>query len=341
MQDTPIDNDVTVEELENRASLWWPDFLAEKQSSTSVLPKLLETQDKFLNILSLCGDSPEQVFDLVEAAELPANVFVKHLVVLADYGGEPISRLNNQIDDLFPKGEMRYTWKGEDYEYEFKEIPTKGLGNRKLDIDSSSLTEPVEMDDIKRDIIMVLLHGASSNGNEDASPLEKCTVGQLMGSEDELEEFVRQRYIEVSRITGGARANDLGHIAEDYVRDYLEENLPSDYNFQTSIPGVTQNDGRTPIRFDIVIEHQNTHIALEVSFQVTTNSTIERKSGQAEARQRRVHEQGDFIGYVVDGAGNFERRSALKTICNHSDITVAYTNSELEKLKKFVEERLV
>ncbi len=63
---------------------------------------------------------------------------------------------------------------------------------------------------------------------------------------------------------------------------------------------------------------------------------IERKAGQARSRQEQLHGRGHKIAYIIDGAGNFERRSALKTICAFSDCTVTLKDSELDKLSKFL-----
>lgn len=41
--------------------------------------------------------------------------------------------------------------------------------------------------------------------------------------------------------------------------------------------------------------------------------------------------------YVIDGAGNFERGSALRTICRFSDCTVAFTESEIDLLADFLQ----
>jgi hypothetical protein len=88
--------------------------------------------------------------------------------------------------------------------------------------------------------------------------------------------------------------------------------------------------------FDLVVEKNSKKIGIEVSFQVTTNSTIERKAGQAADRQALIHKNGYHIAYVLDGAGNFQRSSAISTICNHSDCTVAYTLSEFKVLSNWI-----
>ncbi len=185
---------------------------------------------------------------------------------------------------------------------------------------------------------MLLIHGGSATdpGIPD-DVLEKCTMGALIGKKRDLDSFVRQRYIHVSRITGGATANAMGQLCQAYVRERLENALPTwDFSRHT-IPGISQNEGRTDMSFDLVAQSpKGRYCAIEVSFQVTTNSTIERKAGQADARQRLLRAAGHKIAYVIDGAGNFQRRSALSTICAYSDCTVSIKDEELDDLAKFL-----
>ena len=92
----------TIKELEEKAALWWPEVLKDKNALANVLPLLLETQDDFLRLLNLSKKSPYQIFDLISAADFSANLFLKHLVVLSDFGGEPIQRLGRAFEDIFP-----------------------------------------------------------------------------------------------------------------------------------------------------------------------------------------------------------------------------------------------
>jgi hypothetical protein len=92
--------------------------------------------------------------------------------------------------------------------------------------------------------------------------------------------------------------------------------------------------------FDIVAHSPHDKwVGIEVCFQFTTNSVIERKSGQAEARVNSLHRAGHTIAYVIDGAGNFERASALANICRHSDCTVAFSPEEISILAQFIREQ--
>lgn len=96
----------TIEQLEEKGVKWWPSELSEKEASLSVIPLLLKTQDDFISILKLSKEKPTQVFQVLKASKFPANLFVKHLVVLSDYGGEQIQRLNANFDSLIPVAKM-------------------------------------------------------------------------------------------------------------------------------------------------------------------------------------------------------------------------------------------
>jgi hypothetical protein len=344
MPKTQFTRDIT--ELEAKAVKWWPGSLGSQVAALSVIPKLLETQEQFISILKLSGKSPEQIFDVLAAAKMPANLFLKHLVVLADYGGEMIKRLGREFSEVFPPNpktnqhSMHYSMAGKSYRYDFQRLPVIGLGNTKLKIDGAAIIEEIAMDDLYRDMVMILMYGSTSDAVHLAD-LEKCKIGTLLGDENGISKYVRECYINVSRITTGARSNSLGQFAQDYVIELLTQYLPKNIeiirNGKICLSGYAKNDG---MPFDVVASRGKKKIGIEVSFQVTTNSVIERKAGQAEGRQDAMHKDGYWIAYVIDGAGNFQRTSAVSTICKYSDCTVAYSEEEIALLAKFIKEKL-
>lgn len=188
---------------------------------------------------------------------------------------------------------------------------------------------------------MLLLFGSNALDEAISDIFSKCVVGNLMGKPEELNRFIKQRYLFVSRITAGAQANSLGNAAQTYAEQYLQEKLGSDYVVKSNghIPGITQNE-RTETTFDLSVEHNRKYVGIEISFQVTTNSTIERKAGQAQARYAAVEQSGNYIAYIIDGAGNFQRESALTSICQYSHCTVAYTDEEFDVLIQFIREKI-
>jgi hypothetical protein len=99
-------------------------------------------------------------------------------------------------------------------------------------------------------------------------------------------------------------------------------------------------DSPTGMPFDVVVERNDKKVGIEVSFQVTSNSVIERKASLAEDRLNQMSRAGHYVAYVLDGAGNFSRSAALTTLCQSSDCTVAYSKDELDTLVDFIQGRL-
>jgi hypothetical protein len=330
----------SIDELELQGVKFWPSVLAQRERNTSIIPKLIDSQDKFIAILYTADASPTAwKAALKMTLDMPGNLFLKHTIVLTDVGGEKIQRFHADIGKFFPEGEMTFRWKDADYRYRFQSLGLRSRWtNRTLRVTAKGLASPAELSPAMEDVAMHLLHGGASTDPDLPDGLfEKCALGTLIGQKQELDTFVRQRYIHVSRITGGATANAMGQLCQFYVRERLQNMLPDWDLTQRAIPGISQNAGRTDTAFDIVARSPSGKCcAIEVSFQVTTNSVIERKAGQAADRQRVLHNSGHKIAYVIDGAGNFQRRSAISTICAHSDFTVTFKDEELDSLARFL-----
>ncbi len=322
--------------------MFWPPELSKKEAELSVIPKLLESQDQFIAILSVDVSDLNNLFRLVNSSKLSGNLFLKHLVVLSDFGGEMLQRVNSQFSSLFPSGKLGYYWNGQKRSYRFKSLPVSGtLNNEKLGISGRKLLEKHPLSKLLQDVAAFLVVGSTSTDEKVAETLSKCEVGNYLGQPEKLERFIKQRYIWVSRITRGAQANTLGQIAQHFVREHLKANLRIKglkIDSSGSLPGVTHTDPQTnrPTTFDLVVSVGTRHAAVEVSFQVTTNSTIERKAGQARSRFEQIQRAGYKIAYVIDGAGNFQRENAIRTLCSHSHCTVAFSRSELDFLCEFL-----
>jgi len=328
-------------DLEKSAIKFWPAKLSQQEQSSSVIPRLIESQEKFIAVLYVSDASPIAWQNTLHTTTgLPPNLFLKHLVVLSDVGGEKLQRYRKELPTWFPHGYMTFRWKDKEHKYQFKSLGfVKAWTNGALQIAGEDMLQPASLSLAMEDVAMLLLHGGSAI--EPGLPddlIEKCIIGTLIGRNAELDTFVRQRYIHVSRITGGATANTMGQLCQTYVRTYLMKRLTTwDFSRHT-IPGISHNEGQTDTAFDLVATSPSgISCAIEVSFQVTTNSTIERKAGQAQPRFDLLHTHGHKIAYVIDGAGNFQRVNALRTICNFSDCTVSFSDSELDALVKFLE----
>lgn len=331
-------------ELQSRAAIWWPAFLSSMETNASVIPILIKTQEEFVSLLKLSGKDPFAIFEILASAGISGNLLLKHLVVLADLGGEPLQRIGSQFSSLFPIDEktgkyyFEFVWKEDKYRYDFEALPIRSLTNTALGIDGANLLKEMPLSSLHKDVAAILLFGSTYTNEEVAeTTFSKCEIGTLLGASEEIDRYIDQRYIWVSRITGGAQANTLGQNAQTFVANTLRDRLGASYV-------VTRNGkinlGSEKMPFDVVIEKGGKYVGVEVSFQVTTNSTIERKANEAENRLNLMHNAGHGIAYIIDGAGNFQRSSAITKICSHSDCTVAYTESELEVLAKYIEEKL-
>ncbi|HQP99421.1 MAG TPA: restriction endonuclease [bacterium] len=339
----------TFEQLDEVASKFWPPELSRSEADLSVLPILLKTQDQFISILSIQTSDLEDLFRIIEASNLPANLFLKHLAILADFGGELLQRVSREFRKIFADGTLQYHWQEEKQPrlYTFRSMPHQVLNNKSLHIDGRHLTESYSLDDLKTDAITLLLFGSAQDRVDAQIPddLRKCQIGHYLGKPRELAEFIKQRYLWVSRITGGAKANDLGQLAQKCVVGYIKDHLNSpniEIIFGGRLPNVTHTDASTgrATAFDLVVTNGMKYAAVEVSFQVTTNSTIERKAGQAKSRFQQINRSGHKIAYVIDGAGNFQRETAIRTMLAHSHCSVAFSHSELTLLCEFLREFL-
>lgn len=201
-------------------------------------------------------------------------------MVLSDIGGEKLMRFKKELLKLIGNS-LEFIWDGKNYKYDFQTLTDKSTwNNKKLFVDGDGLINAKELSSMMEDVSMLLLFGGSSiNEKMPADIIERCIIGAMLGKTEELEAFVKQRYIWVSRITGGATANTLGQLTQIYVQQYLKTKLPTWRFNKDSLPKVSQNK-RTALSVDIVARSpKGNFCAIEVSFQVTTNSTIERKSG--------------------------------------------------------------
>lgn len=341
----------TLEELEQHACKWWPREVREEANKISILHTLLDTQEKFISILKLADKhNPSGLFEILDASNFAYNLFLKHLVVLTDFGSEPLQRVNKNFTDMFPKGRLTYDVGMGKKTYKFISLPIGGiLNNKRMKIDTVENLSANNYDkNLCKDIIIMLMYGAATTDASTKAILFKCTPFEYLGDDTKIEDFVRKNYIRVSSIIRGKTATDLGNVAQQYVVKHLTKALGNNYNVKSNgtIPGVTQNDGTTLTTFDVVVDRKNDtsrhkkYVAIEITFQETTNSVIERKGGQARDRFEKITSTRNFIAYIIDGAGNFSRVSAVRILCENSHCTVAYTPEEFRLLLEFIREKI-
>lgn len=341
----------TMDELEKYACLWWPKEIREYADKFSILQTLLDTQEKFISILKLSNpNDADGMFNIIQASGFSLKCFLKHLMLLTDVGAEPLQRLNANFSSLFPDKKMTYSVGDKEYLYEFQSLPIKSvLNNKKMRVDTEENMLNNKCDVLlTKDVIMLLVFGGSCISAKARAVLHKCIVCDFLNKDESVEQFVRQNYIKVSRIIAGRTANDLGNIIQNYAADYIARKLGDDYSVKVfgSIPGVSINDGKTEAKFDIVVNRiadksrYKPYVGIEVAFQETSNSVLERKGQEAAARFIAVAGKRSFVAYIIDGAGNFSRRAAGNNMCANSHCNVGCTQEELGVLVDFIKEKL-
>lgn len=328
----------TLDELRENAILHWPDEILSAAEEIGSLPLLLKTQDNFISILKVASKDPKSWRIAVDnSSQLSGTLFLKHLMVLSDLGGEALNKLP-PLNNYIPNGTLSFEWNGNPFNYQLREIGNQcTLTNSALNVDAKKLLKGLDLNDRGIDVCMLLLFGSLlTNDSLPSEVKEKCVLGEYLGATEELDKFIKQRYLFVSKQVSGAKANSLGQITQKYVADKLISCLGSGWSVKLngSLPGVFHNFEGNGTNFDVVVTSPTgRYFGVEISFQVTTNSTIERKARESESVMKSVHNQGHKICYVIDGAGNINvRKSAVSILCEHSDCTVAISDSEIKHL---------
>ena len=331
----------TLEELRQHAALHWPDDILSAAAEVETLPLLLETQDIFISIIKVASKDPFSWKLAVDnSSQMSGSLFLKHLMVLSDLGGEALNKLP-PLSKYIPNSQLSFNWNGKPFIYRLREIGNKcSLTNTALNVDAKKLVEGRKLNNRGMDVCMLLLFG--SRLDNDSLPSEvkdKCVMSEFLGIPDDLDTFIKQRYLFVSKQVSGATANSRGQLAQIYVAKKLKTFLGHNWTVKLngSLPGVFHNLDGNGTNFDIVVTSPSkTFFGVEISFQVTTNSTIERKARESESVMNSVHKKGHKICYVIDGAGNINvRKNAVSTLCNHSDCTVAMSDSEIRHLAAY------
>ena len=330
--------DRSFEMFKNTAIMNWPKHIIHEETTLSVQPLLAETHNSFCTVLESINHIPIRSF-IDSDQDLYGNLFLKHLMILSDLGGEALNKLP-PLSQYIPTKTLNFFWNGKNWSYPLKEIGDKcALANAALKVDNKNLFNKHELDGKIEDVCMLILFGSrliDADLPEDI--LEKCNIGEYVGQPDKLESFLKSRYLTVSKQTSGAKSNARGQLIQKFVASELKKYLPNNWAVESdsSLPGVTFANKQ--INFDIVvISPRGVYFGVEVSFQVTTNSVIERKSRESFKLHETINSKGHYFCHVLDGVGNLEiRKNASKQIFLNSDICVSLGENELFNLATFM-----
>lgn len=340
-----------LEELEKKAQKWWPQEVLQEIAPISPVELLLETFPRFRDVVVQSRNVEEMIQKWKES--YPLNLLLKHIMVFTDVGGEVLQRVSKDRRNLFP--DARFDARVGDIIIPIQMVFPKdkfgndvGLSNKTLGVDGESLArifEPnrtIPQEEAVTSAIYFLCYSSFASNPDLADTFRKCNFASFLGGGDpeSFDKACQTKYIEVSRITGGASANASGQVCQARVKKYLEEKLKGcPIKIETN---ARREIGGTAHTSDIFLEHAETGkaVGIEVAFQVTTNSTIERKANESEQRYKDFERAWWFVAYVLDGIGNFQRKHACEKLIKFSHCTVPFTEEGLSLLAEFVKEAL-
>jgi len=302
----------TLAELKEKAILFWSREILEREASASILPMLLETQDKFVSVLNLADSNPAAWKTIVQASEnidgdIKGNLYLKHLMVLSDLGGEALSKLP-PLSKYFSGGKMIYVWRERKYEYKFQKIQNKiSLTNSALKVDGKSLVKGYKLDGRMEDVAMLLLYGAASISDTLPDEIKnKCLVGDLIGKPDELEKFVKENYIKISgQVCNQLTLKLLKQNAQNFFINTLKKYLP-DWEFVQGgkLSDLNHVDSKAGMTIDvIIISPNNKHFGVVIESYIGRKIVIDVEAERSANLAKIVRAAGHYICYIDAGMG--------------------------------------
>jgi len=328
--------------IERTALGTWPDVIR-KQAARD---PLFDSHSQFVDELLDLDLRPNELRKSLNKVNMPFPMFLKHLMILADFGGEPLRLIHQRRMHVFQNAKSKVAFlvidrRGRKFRLQIREFHRKSRFDLKaLGVTPEQMLSTSPATELQIDTALVLLTGHESVNSVLSGQLANSRVGDVIrrhrGNKSAFNTFLSARYLEVSSQVRGARSNRLGQLMQHNVQSALQKELGSNYIFGKKI-------GKKS--YDIVIQRapsssrpgSKKSVAIEVLFQETTNSTIERKGNLARAGRRSKSVARCF---VIDGYGAFKRESAVKKMIDRSDFSSNANPQQLKLLAQFVRQFL-
>lgn len=303
--------------METGKWFWSDDFIR-----PHVNPLLNELESSYKQILYTIENSePMVIVDSLLDLEIKTSVLLKHIMILLDTSAETLDRAAMYI---FHKGISKLTLQGRSIEFNvLGPSYYKNMNNEAISKASLGL---------KRDLLNILSFASQSNEFRCFETFKSCRLFEIAGNPEALSEHLLFLSLRSSSQIKQLRAVDFGHQLEsNYIRKFLKPIL-KEVNAE-----YTQGNRYYEQQFDNVIKKGDKYVIIEVAFQETTNSTLERKGKQAKnGLYDTVNNNNDKLVYIVDGAGYFKRKNALADLVTYSHLTCNVSDIGLSKLEKFL-----
>lgn len=312
--------------LLNNGQWFWTREMLPDDLLGSQTQQILDTKSDFVNILE--RSSPETLINRLVESQIKTELLIQHCMLATDIGKETLDRIAFYFfyNDM---STVKINAADASEQHQFSV-----LGNRDVSVSNKSFSQ--FSPDLIRDIYVLLSFGASIGQLSKYVTFDRCRLGEICGDEKQIADYFADLYVLFSNQTRGRVRVKKGSAAEDVVSTTLDKvvsNSKINYVSDSRVPNIP-SQGETQ-EFDFVLqEPDDTFIAIEVAFQETTNSTLERKARQSRELYPVFSERGHKLIHVVDGAGYFERDNALRQMIEYSDLAV--TLGEIETLRSYL-----
>lgn len=297
-------------------------FWSERFINPHINPLLNELSESYNLILDTIKKSnPLTLIDNLLDLEVNDSILIKHIMILLDTSAETIDRAamyiyEKELTQLTLEDKIiKFNKLGPDY--------SKNLSNRKIRRADK---------DLQKDILNILLYASQSKEFGKYETFKKCNLAEIVGDDKKLQDHLSFLALRSSAQIKQLRAVDLGNQHENYVKETIRH-LIEKYG--------TSDNRYNGQQFDLVLENGNKHAIVEIAFQETTNSTIERKAKQAKnGLFNSVDENNDRLIYIIDGAGVYKRKRALKDLITNSHLICNLSDAEMDKFRTYLEDYL-
>ena len=294
---------------------WSDDFIT--ANTNKLLALLQNSYEEFINIIS--STKRDKLVEKLMSMNVPRAVLMKHIMIFLDTSAETLDRCAMYICIMkyeqltLPEEVIKFNVLGEKF--------NRGLSNANIGKANDNLV---------RDLINILVFASESLEFGQFESFKKCNLAKLAGDNDKITKHLFFLPLNSSTQIKQLRAVDFGHQLELYIKKALNPLIDE--------LGVTKTSRYNDQSFDLVLKKGNRYVIIEIAFQETTNSTLERKGKQAKnGLYESINKNGDKLIYVIDGAGYFKRKRALEDLITYSHLACNVSESGLAKLRHFLE----
>jgi len=321
---------------------FWTTGISSTPAHGPLVKNLKSSRSAFISVLA--QSEPDNLIRnlLNPSPPLTRKLMVKHAMVATDASAEILDRAKSYI--AFKKIRVLHAQiKGRDIEYQIKRLGTsyvKRLTNEEISSAGEALLS---------DLFFIICFGSSTKEFLDFLSFKSFRLAELCGDSEAIQAYFQELYIDISRQLTQLAVQAKGEFLNDYVRSNLDARFKGNPSIKwvenRRVPGIGDERALSlgGEQFDLVYAiqrtsgHKTTYVAVEVAFQETTNSVMERKARQASLLFRLFNEVGYKLCFVVDGAGFLSARpKALRDIIHNSHIRVTLKTEELSRLCEFI-----